>query len=164
MNEVFLLLGSNKGDRMAYLEKATDMLSLLACGNTEVVSSPVFESEPWGFEAEKWFLNKAVKIVSALSPGILIKSVLDIEKRLGRSRSDNGNGYESRVIDIDIIFISDRVLNTEELWVPHPRMEQRRFVLEPICTIAPDFIHPVSGRSVKELLRECPDDSTVRKY
>jgi 2-amino-4-hydroxy-6-hydroxymethyldihydropteridine diphosphokinase len=164
MNEVYLLLGSNKGERMDYLERATGMISFLASAETKVVDSPVYESEPWGFEADRWFLNKAVKIRSSLSPEVLLKRVLDIERVLGRRRSAGVEGYESREIDIDIIFISDKVLNSEKLSVPHPRVEERRFVLEPLCAIAPDFVHPVSGKPLKELLLECPDNSLVRTY
>jgi deoxyguanosine kinase len=164
MSEVYLLLGSNKGERIYYLERATSMLSLLSCEGTEIVSSPVFESEPWGFETNNWFLNKAVKVESFLSPEVLIDSVLDIERRLGRKRSSLVDGYESREIDIDIIFISNMILNSSKLVVPHPRMAERRFVLEPLCVIAPYFIHPVFGKQVQELLNECSDNSVVRSY
>lgn len=164
MSEVYLLLGSNKGERGIFLERATSMLSLLSCEGTEIVSSPVFESEPWGFETENWFLNKAVRLESSFSPEILIDKVLDIESKLGRKRLADVCGYESREIDIDIIFISNIILNSSKLVVPHPRMAERRFVLEPLCAIAPDFIHPVFGKQVQELLYECSDNSVVRSY
>ena len=162
MDRVYLLLGSNKGDRLAFLNAARARIGLLAL--EDISSSFVYESEPWGFDASTWFLNMAIRLDSVLGPLDLIERLLKIETDLGRVRSDEATGYESREIDIDIIFYGTKVLDTPRLILPHPRMHQRRFVLEPLCDIAPGFIHPVFNKSIRELLDECQDKSIVRRF
>ena len=120
MEEIILLLGSNKGDRLSYLSQAVQKISSIS--KSPIVTSSIYESEPWGFETEIWFLNIAVLLSSDKRPEELIKEVLDIERELGRVRNPDSNGYESREIDIDIIFYGSRVIDTGELSAPHPRM------------------------------------------
>ena len=124
MEEIILLLGSNKGNRLTYLSEAVQKISLLS--KSPVVTSSIYESEPWGFETEIWFLNMAVLLSSDIIPEELLKEVLNIERELGRVRNPDSNGYESREIDIDIIFYGSRVIDTAELSAPHRRMHLRK--------------------------------------
>jgi len=112
--------------------------------------SSVYESEPWGFETEHRFLNAVVVVETALSPEAVLREAHAIEDIMGRTR--NGNGYTSRTMDIDILFFNDDVINTPTLTVPHPRLHERRFVLLPLAEIMPDKVHPVLGKSIKDLL------------
>ena len=156
----FILLGSNLGDREAILESAVDMIEE-RCGSVVLMSS-LYESEPWGFETENLFLNQAIGVETSLSPHDLLSELLQIEAELGRVRQENHQGYESRPIDLDVIYYDDMVIADEELIVPHPSMHKRRFVLEPLCEIAPDFIHPLFRESNRELLARCEDRLRVR--
>ena len=169
-----LLLGSNRGDKLSLIEQASEMVSDLSSG--ECILSSLYESEPWGFNADEWFLNRAVLIDIGLNPEELLEKVLAIEEKLGRVRGEeekqkleenkNEKGereYSSREIDIDIIFYGDLVQASEKLTIPHPRMHLRRFVLEPVAQIAPNFIHPVLGITVEQLLAKCKDNSVVIK-
>ncbi len=161
MAEVFLILGSNKGDRHSNLSKALERIKPLFSKNYTL--SGLYESEPWGFDSQTWFLNIALRGETSLDPKVLLKELLFIEKELGRVRIPGSIGYESREIDIDIVFYSDFIIDTPDLVVPHPRMAQRLFVLVPLCEIAPAFIHPVLGKSIRLLLSECDDTSRVNR-
>jgi 2-amino-4-hydroxy-6-hydroxymethyldihydropteridine diphosphokinase len=159
-----LLLGSNRGDRFSLIEKATQKIIELSL--KPAAASSLYESEPWGFDAEEWFLNRAVLIETGLKPDQLLESVLKTERELGRIRDKEktqAKGYSSREIDIDIIFCDSLIIRNEQLTVPHPRMHQRRFVLEPISEIAGDYIHPELGLTVNQLLIRCNDTSRVIK-
>lgn len=167
MSQVYLLLGSNQGDKVKILQLAIDRLCLLSI--KKIVKSSLYESEPWGFEADEWFLNMAVRLETDLDPRDLLKILLKIETELGRVRDDkvgrtgdDERQYSSRTIDIDILLFEDKVINEEDLIVPHPRMQHRRFVLLPLCEIAPKIIHPVLNKSMEKLLEECDDKSNVR--
>ncbi len=167
MPQAYLLLGSNQGDKVKILQLATDRLRLLS--KKRPVKSSLYESEPWGFEAEEWFLNMAVKLETDLDPHNLLKTLLEIENELGRVRNEEGGlamkekrHYTSRTIDIDILLFDNEVINEEDLIVPHPRMHFRRFVLMPLCEIAPNLIHPVLNKSIEKLLDECDDRARVR--
>lgn len=159
-----MLLGSNQGDKIAILQKAGERLQQLSIA--PIVVSSLYESEPWGFEAEEWFLNQAVKIETDLKPHDLLRSILEIERSLGRVRQ-NGDGriagYSSRTIDIDILLYENFVSETVDLQLPHPRMHLRRFVLMPLSEVAPGLIHPVLNVSIKKLLEECKDKSKIKK-
>src|SRR5512133_2750799 len=156
---VLLGLGSNMGDRLSYLSYALNALDQEA-GRVTAKSS-VWETEPWGFEAEEQFLNMAVRLTTKMEPHQLLEMIKSLEASLGRTRK-KGRGYQSRVIDIDILLWGKRVIDAHGLQVPHPRIAGRRFVLVPLCEIAPYDIHPVSGKSMIELLGECDDQSKVR--
>lgn len=160
-SEVILGLGSNMGDRLSYLSYALNQLKEEA-GEIVAVSS-VWETEPWGFETEEQFLNMALILSTRLDPSSLLSVISAIESQLGRRRR-KGNEYQSRVIDIDILLWGERTIAIPWLQVPHPRIPQRRFVLEPVCEIAPDAIHPVSGRTMRDLLVLCEDHSRVKIY
>lgn len=160
MHNVYLLLGSNRGNKTLLLEKAVERLNSISL--MPVISSSLFESEPWGFNANEWFLNKAVLIETDLSPEVLLSQILNIEKELGRVRGNMKDGYESREIDIDILLYDNLVHESEILSIPHPRMHLRKFVLEPLMEIAPNIVHPLFGKTIKELYKICPDKSVVK--
>ena len=159
MREIFLLLGANLGDRELALNKA---LTLLAgrCGSI-VAKSPLFETAAWGRKDQPSFLNQAVELKSEMTAEQLMQAILEIEKHMGRVRQEK---YGARIIDIDIIFFSKAVINLKNLSVPHPQMQNRRFVLVPLNEIAPGFIHPIFNKSVSELLIECDDELEVRPF
>jgi 2-amino-4-hydroxy-6-hydroxymethyldihydropteridine diphosphokinase len=142
---VYLALGSNLGDRSANLKQAIAALT----PQLEVkAKSQVYETPPWGIEDQPKFLNQVVKAKTYLEPEQLLKHLKRLEVALGRKESiPNG----PRLIDIDILFYDDVVLNTPALVIPHPRLHERGFVLLPLMDIAPDLVHPVSKQSVREM-------------
>ena len=156
---VFVLLGSNLGDRELLVNQACKMLEE-RCGEI-VAKSRLYESEPWGFQAEHWFLNQVVEIRTSLSPDVLMQTLLTIEKELGRDRSMPHQGYVSRPMDIDILYYGKDIIDTEMVTAPHPRLHQRRFTLLPLCDIAPDFVHPLLKKSNLQLLDECQDNGEI---
>lgn len=161
MAKAILLLGSNRGERAAILEKARSLIS----GGAGVISmqSGLYESEPWGFEDDTLFLNQVVIVETELSPGILLHTLLDIETSLGRKRTSQPV-YSSRTIDIDILFYNDLIIDDAELKVPHPRMQFRMFALMPLVELWPELIHPVLKKPVSKLLEDCRDDLRVEKF
>ena len=161
MHKAYLLLGSNRGNKALLLEKAVERLNSISL--KPVISSSLFESEPWGFNAKEWFLNKAVLIETDLSPEVLLSQILNIEKELGRVRGILKEGYESREIDIDILLYDNLVIDSDFLTIPHPRMHLRKFVLEPLMEIASNIEHPVFCKTINELCKICPDKSIVKK-
>lgn len=157
--KAILLLGSNRGDRQRVLEEAVRRLGERA-GEVTVLSS-LYETEPWGFEDEVPFLNRAVALVTELSPQGLLQVTQGIEQEMGREKDHER--YAARILDIDILFFGNRVIDTPPLQVPHPRMAERRFVLEPLAEIAGGLIHPVTGLTVREMLRRCEDKKKVER-
>ncbi len=160
---IILLTGSNQGDSKQILEAAKGRLDERLNGKS--AASSLFISPPWGFEADNEFLNQALVYQnhrSKLSPLDLMVSILDIETEFGRQRTES-IGYESRTLDIDIIAIGNREIMHPKLTVPHPRLQVRRFVLAPICDVAPHLVHPSTGLTYAELLSQCPDESVVQK-
>ena len=160
MNEVLLLLGTNMGSRMDNLLQSIRYIEQ-EIGMIEKKSS-VYESEPWGFEADTAFLNIVLIVRTALTPEVLLQKINDIERRTGRIRSGSP-GYSSRVIDIDILFYNADVINLPELQIPHSRLHERRFTLEPLVEIVPEKEHPVFGKNMVTLLAECKDALSVRR-
>jgi 2-amino-4-hydroxy-6-hydroxymethyldihydropteridine diphosphokinase len=159
MANVYLIFGSNLGDKSNYIESAKKKLTQHA--GTIIQQSSVYETEPWGFEHENQFLNQVVLFETELDPGSLLKEIKRIETDLGRVREKER--YSARFIDIDILFYDRLIFSGEELTIPHPELANRRFVLEPLAELINDFIHPVSGISVKALLERCPDSGIVKK-
>jgi 2-amino-4-hydroxy-6-hydroxymethyldihydropteridine diphosphokinase len=158
---VFLLLGSNMGNRMAVLREARALLSAQA-GNI-IKQSDYYESEPWGFGATTWFINQALHIETRLSPAQLLQAIQQIEQQLGRIRTTPPGTYTSRPIDIDILFYNYDVIHTPALTIPHPLLHQRRFALLPLCDIAPHHVHPLLHKTTTALLQQCNDRGAVRK-
>ena len=156
-----ILIGSNQGQRELIISQSIKMLAE-RCGEVFLLSS-LYETEPWGFIAEQNFLNQVVALDTEMNPYDLLRELMMIEKELGRKRHDV-EGYESRPIDLDILYYDDIIINDEDLILPHPRLHKRRFALMPLCDIAADFIHPVFKRSNRELLNECEDTSEVKLY
>lgn len=152
-------LGSNLGDRFAALGRAMELIGEEA-GKITAASS-VWETEPWGFDADELFLNMVVVIRTTLEPARMMQLFRSIEGRMGRKRSGGGK-YESRLIDLDILLWGNRVITMPGLEVPHPKLHSRRFVLEPLKEVAPDAVHPVTGLTVTEMLELCDDRSDVR--
>lgn len=146
---VYLALGSNLGDRLANLRQA--ILSLTP--QMEVrIKSQVYETPPWGYTDQPKFLNQVVKVTTYLDPEPLLKHLKRLEVALGRKESfPNG----PRLIDIDILFYDDLVLNKPSIVIPHPRLQERGFVLLPLMDIAPDLEHPVSRQTVREMAASC---------
>ena len=159
MNKAHLSLGSNRGDRIGNLNKAINLLSTWA-GNLIRVSS-VYETPPWKMADETNFLNQVLVIETKLPAEKLLDMILQIESIMGRIRT--AKGYEPRTIDIDILFFNDEIINNERLTIPHPLIQERKFVLEPLNEISAEYVHPVLQKSIMQLLGECGDKSTVRK-
>lgn len=159
---VFVLLGSNLGDRELLVYQACKMIGE-RCGEI-VAKSRLYESEPWGFQSEHWFLNQVVEIKTSLLPDELMQQLLSIEKELGRDRSMSFDGYVSRPMDLDILYFGNEIIDTQMVIAPHPRLHQRRFTLLPLCDIAPDFVHPVMKETNLQLLDECQDAGEVHIY
>jgi 2-amino-4-hydroxy-6-hydroxymethyldihydropteridine diphosphokinase len=151
--KVYIGLGSNLEDREGNLNEAIKRIGETA-GELGMTSS-VYETEPWGFQADEQFLNMAVEINTSLNPVKLMEYLLKIESRMGRVRSEEQ--YSSRLIDIDILLYGDVIVHDMDLVIPHPRMHERKFVLVPLNEIAPLAVHPVLKKTVRELLQVCSD-------
>ena len=157
--QIYLCIGGNLGEREANLEEALTFIDI-NFGDVLAVSS-IYESEPWGMTDVPNFLNQLVLIQSELSNDQLLSEIAELEEFFGRERSSEG--YVSREMDIDVLFIGDEIVDTESFKVPHPRMAERRFVLEPLTEIAPDFMHPQLKQSVTEILKACTDKGKVTR-
>jgi len=158
IGQVFLLLGSNLGDRPQVLAAAREAIGAQA--GRIVNQSAVYETAPWGITDQPAFLNQVVKISTSLLPEDLLRVILNIEHDLGRVRYER---WGARVIDIDILYFGQTVMDSARLTLPHPRIQDRRFVLAPLAEIAPDFLHPLLQKTSSKLLEDCPDTSAVSK-
>jgi len=157
--KTFLSLGSNVGDRESHLRAALVQLQHHRIAIERCAS--IFSTEPRDYVEQPWFLNTVIEASTELSPHDLLQRCLSIERASGRVRTvDKG----PRPIDIDVIFYGAVVVNTPELTIPHPRYAERRFVLVPLAEIAPDFLDPVLGVPVKEVLERTSDSGSVELY
>jgi 2-amino-4-hydroxy-6-hydroxymethyldihydropteridine diphosphokinase len=161
MSRVYLLLGSNLNNRAELLKQAADLIAN-QIGSVKSASS-IYESEPWGFESDQYFLNQVLEIESRMTPIQLLEELLAIEKRLGRTRSRR-EGYQSRIIDIDILFYDTMILESDILTIPHPKLHERLFTLIPLSEISRDMVHPGLKKTIEQLVQECPDRSKVLKF
>jgi len=156
----YLMLGGNVGDRIGYLCQSVDLLRRDV--GRILTMSAIYESEPWGFDDPQWFLNQVIAMETNLNPLTLLAYIKQIEQILGRQRTDNG--YQPRTMDIDILLYGNHVINIPELVIPHPRMEERMFILQPMTELTPDMEHPVLHRTMRYLREHCTDRKEVRKY
>ena len=159
MNKAYLLIGGNLGNRNENLENAKKWIAI-HCGSIAKASS-IYETEAWGKTDQPTFLNQALEVHTTLNARQLIRRILKIEKLMGRIRDQK---YDPRIIDIDILLFNDEKYNTDFLKIPHPEMQNRRFVLVPLAEIAPLLLHPLLKKDITELLKECPDHLEVKKY
>ena len=160
MNTAYVLLGSNMGDRMTIIAKTISLIHA-SCGNV-IKKSSLYESAPWGFEDNTCFINQVLLIETVTTAEDLLQNLLNIELLLGRVRNNTAN-YSSRNIDIDILFFNDEIINEQKLKVPHPLLQERKFTLMPLNEIAPELHHPISNKTVNEMLNECKDPLLVVK-
>lgn len=158
MSKVFFSIGSNKGNRSQLINEAIDKIDI-SIGRVELKSS-IYETQSWGFKSNN-FYNVCLLIESSLSVESIFNKILKIEKDMGRLKS--GNKYSDRCIDIDILFVEDIIVNNKNLIIPHPRLHLRKFVLTPMLDIAPDLIHPILNKSIKQLELECDDNDQPKK-
>jgi 2-amino-4-hydroxy-6-hydroxymethyldihydropteridine diphosphokinase len=158
MNHAYLLIGGNEGDRVKYLQHASDYIS--GHFGKIIQQSSVYETAAWGKTDQPNFLNQVLLISTALDAPSLMQQILLAEKKMGRSRNEK---YSPRIIDIDILFFNEEIINQSQLVIPHPEIQNRKFVLVPMNQIAPDLIHPVLHKSINTLLKECTDKLDVKK-
>jgi 2-amino-4-hydroxy-6-hydroxymethyldihydropteridine diphosphokinase len=157
MKGIFLLLGSNLGDKEKNLNKALELLN-----NGEIMItdySTVYETEPWGKSDQEWFLNVVVRIDTLLSPEKLLDTCLEIEKELGRERKEK---WGERIIDIDILYYDNLEISSPILAIPHPGIADRKFTLIPLVELVGNELHPILGVTQKELLAHCTDPLECR--
>jgi len=159
MKGIFLLLGSNEGESKRVLERAIGEISLQI--GVVVKASSIYRTKAWGIEDQPDFLNQVLEVESDLSPTEILKSILGIEKSLGRKRDIK---WSSRVIDIDILYYGSEIVAEHHLTIPHPEIQNRNFTMVPLCEIAPDFIHPILGKSQNELLKGTSDALAVNIF
>jgi 2-amino-4-hydroxy-6-hydroxymethyldihydropteridine diphosphokinase len=159
-SNIFLGLGSNIDDRVKHLNTATSLIG--SCVDIKIVqSSLIYETEPWGIRDQKSFLNQVLKIQSSFSAVDLLTFVKRAEIKTGRTERAR---WHEREIDIDVLFYDNNIISMKKFKIPHVEVENRKFVLVPMCEIAEDFIHPVLNKSMKQLLKETKDISKVKLY
>lgn len=158
--DVFLGLGSNLNDRLKYLDTAASLIGSCINIKTESVSS-VYETEPWGVKEQNSFLNSVMKVSTTFTPEELLGFVKETEKKAGRKERKK---WHEREIDIDILFFANVVFEDENFSVPHREVQNRKFVLVPMCEIDGGFVHPLLNKTMTELLRDTRDKSDVYVY
>ena len=147
--DIYIGLGSNQGNREQLIEKAIELLSV-ALG-APIQQSTIIETEPWGFESDLQFLNMVACFNCNLQPLELLDLTEKTEKELGRTTKSSGGIYKDRPIDIDILLYGNRVIESKRLTIPHPRLHERLFVLEPLKEISPQLVHPIFQKTIAEL-------------
>ncbi|MES2279657.1 MAG: 2-amino-4-hydroxy-6-hydroxymethyldihydropteridine diphosphokinase [Bacteroidota bacterium] len=158
MLNVFLLLGSNLGDRFIYLDQA--IAGITANIGTVIRESSVYETGAWGKTNQPDYLNKVVLVKTDLSPQEVLRNILQIELDLGRKRQEK---WGARTIDIDILFYDDMIINEPDLIIPHPELQNRRFTMEPLAEIAPEMVHPALKLNMIQLKNSLQDCLVVKK-
>lgn len=159
---VYLALGSNKGDRVGYVQQATSLLGAVE-GIKIVRTSSLYETQPWLEKQTTWYVNAVIEIKTGLSPHDLLEECQRIEKQLGRNRELEGH-FGDRTMDIDILFYDKEIINEKDLQIPHKYLHQRAFTLVPMLEINPDFIHPELGKNVADLHEELENPEMVYLY
>ncbi|GAB3710606.1 2-amino-4-hydroxy-6-hydroxymethyldihydropteridine diphosphokinase [Flavobacterium koreense] len=158
-HQVILSLGSNQGNRLENIEHCIDLLHREV--GTVVKVSSLFESDSWGFSSDS-FYNCAVLIHTHKNPQKLLKNILKVEKKLGRVRTESSD-YQPRVIDVDMISFDDEIIESESLQIPHKHLQDRLFVLLPMMEVVSDWTHPISQKSISDILKECKDEGNCVK-
>ncbi|MDZ4748662.1 MAG: 2-amino-4-hydroxy-6-hydroxymethyldihydropteridine diphosphokinase [Saprospiraceae bacterium] len=155
-NIYHLIIGGNLGDRVGQLTLAKKFIA------EEVGSikkeSGIYETQPWGFDDQPWFLNQVLEVSSKNPPNVVLDQIKNIEIKAGRTPSEK---WHARHIDIDILFYGELVLKENELEIPHPLLHTRNFVLVPLMDLAPEFLHPTLGKTIEELYLDCRDKGEV---
>ena len=159
---VYLSLGSNKGDRIGYVQQATSLLSAID-GINIIRTSAFYETEPWNMVSDTWFVNAVVEIKTTLKPDKLLAECQRIEKQLGRER-EKEDSYSDRTIDIDILFYNKDIINENNLIIPHKYVHLRAFTLVPMLELAPDFEHPILHKTISELHNDLENPEMVFLY
>ena len=159
MNDAYLLIGGNIGDRVSFLHKSIESIEQ-NCGKI-LNKSLLYETQAWGKTDQDPFLNQVLKISTVLSPTELLEKLLAVEKKLGRIRDEK---YGARTIDIDILYFGDEIISEPTLTIPHPRIAERRFVLVPMAEIARTLIDPIHQQTIEILLKNCTDKLEVSVY
>lgn len=159
MNKVYLIIGSNLGDKFNNIEQANRQIGLRI--GKILNSSSVYETEPWGIREQPQFLNLVLYLETNLKPLEILKEIDFIENALGRKK---GKKWGARIIDIDILFFNDLIFKSGDLIIPHPSILERMFVLRPIAEIAADLVHPVLKKDIQELLKDCKDTLSVKEF
>jgi 2-amino-4-hydroxy-6-hydroxymethyldihydropteridine diphosphokinase len=154
----FLSIGSNSGDRSAYLQQSVKLIEQKI--GRIIRRSDVYETQSWGYEGQN-FLNMVVEVETTFAPQKIIEIIQSIEIEMGRVRLSGQ--YSDRTIDLDILFYEKEIISDENLIIPHPRLHERMFALEPMMDIDPDFRHPVLNKTIRQLRMECPDKGWIRK-
>lgn len=159
MNTCFLLLGTNLGDRIANLARATELLEHFI--GDILKTSAIYETQPWGKTNQPLFLNQVIQITTDLKPLDLLMTTQQLEEKMGREPSDR---WDARIIDLDILYYENICFQSEKLTIPHLQIPFRRFTLVPLSEIAPDFVHPQLQKTNQMLLNVCEDKLQVNKY
>ncbi len=157
MQTAYIGIGSNLGDKLNNCLKAIKLIDRIP-GCRVKAKADFFHTEPVGVEDQDWYVNSVISLLTEISAHQLLKCLLDIEECLGRERKRK---WDPRTIDLDILFFAQDVINEENLTVPHPFLQERRFVLVPMVQLAPDLIHPVLGKSMAELLDALPEERSA---
>jgi 2-amino-4-hydroxy-6-hydroxymethyldihydropteridine diphosphokinase len=158
MNHVYLLLGSNIGDKEQHLQNASEFIQ---SGIGDILkSSSIYQTAAWGKEDQDDFMNQVLYCATPLEAMEVLQKALNIERQMGRQRIVKN---EPRIIDIDILFFNNDIIQQETLIVPHPLIHARRFVLIPLQELSPDYVHPISGQTIAQMLKQCADPLPVYK-
>lgn len=159
MNSVFLILGSNEGNRLEQLSLARNEISLQI--GAILLASPIYETAAWGNEDLPAHLNQVIQVETTLDPLSILEIILSIEQKLGRVRYEK---WGMRLIDIDILFYNHDIITLPSLIIPHPQIQHRRFTLVPLHAIAAEYVHPVLDQSISNLLFQCEDPLIVKEF
>lgn len=159
MNQVVFILGGNLGDRLGLIGSAAELLE--STFGPVLLKSSIFETEAWGGKSNGNYLNQVIVFNTSFFPEEILDLILEIELKMGRKREGK---WGDRTMDIDILYFGNEKFQSERLTIPHPFLQERRFVLEPLAEILPDFVHPILNKANQELLENCLDKSSVKIY